>query len=146
MIQRIQSIFLLLAAAVMGILFAVPFASSEKSDNAMFSDKLYNVYDHPALIALVCIAAAIAFINIFMFKKRGLQIRLDFIYIAVSVVLLALIFFLIFGSGKESTQDLGIQENYLGLAMPVVGIVLAILANRFIKKDQKIVKSMDRLR
>ena len=146
MIQRIQSIFLLLASAVMGILFAVPFASSEKADQAMFTAKLYNVYDHPALIALVGIAALLAFVNIFMFKKRALQIRLDFIYVTLSVVLLAMVFFLIFGSGKVSSAEIGIQENYFGLSLPVVGIVFALLANRFINKDQKIVKSMDRLR
>ncbi len=146
MIQRIQSIFLLLASAAMGVLFALPFATSEKADLAMFSDKVYNVYDHPALIALVGLATVLAFVNIFLFKKRSLQIRLDFIYIALSVVLLALVFFLIFGSGKVSTSEIGIQENYVALAMPIVGVVLAFLANRFIKKDDKVVKSMDRLR
>ena len=146
MIQRIQSIFLLLSSIVMGVLFGVPFATSDKADTALFTDKVYDVYDHPALMVLVGLAAAIAFINIFLFKKRSLQIRLDFIYITLAVVLLALIVFLVFGSGLESAQQIGINENYIGLAMPIVGIIFAVLANRFINKDQKVVKSMDRLR
>lgn len=130
----------------MGLLFAVPFATSAKADAAMFSDKVYNVYDHPALIALVGLATVIAFVNIFLFKNRSVQIRLDYLYITLSVVLLALVMFLVFGSGEHSTAEIGIQENYLGLALPIVGIVCAFVANRFINKDQKIVKSMDRLR
>jgi hypothetical protein len=146
MIQRIQSIFLLLSSATMGLLFAVPFATSEKTDTAMFSDKIYNVYDHPALMAIAGLAGLLALINIFLFKKRGVQIRLDYLYITLGVVLLALVIFLIFGSGKVSSADIGINENYLGLGLPIVGIICAFLANRFINKDQKIVKSMDRLR
>ncbi len=146
MIQRIQSIFLLLSSVVMGILFTVPFATSEKADTAMFSDKIYNVYDHPALMVLVILAAVIAFVNIFLFKKRDLQIRLDYLYITLTVVLIALVFFLIFGSGEVSTQDIGINENIVGLSLPIVGIICAFLANRFINKDKKIVKNMDRLR
>ncbi len=130
----------------MGILFAIPFATSEKADNAIFSDKIYNVYDHPALLALVGLGTAIALINIFLFKKRGLQVRLDFLYVALAIVLLALVFFIVFGSGEVSTSEIGIKENYVALAMPILGIVAALFANRFIKKDQKIVKSMDRLR
>jgi len=130
----------------MGVLFGVPFATSDKADTALFSDKVYDVYDHPALMALVGLAALIAFVNIFLFKKRGLQIRLDYIYITLSVVLLAIVIFLVFGSGSESASQIGINENYLGLAMPVVGIICAVLANRYITKDQKVVKSMDRLR
>ena len=146
MIQRIQSIFLLLSSLAMGVLFGVPFATSEKADAALFSDKIYDVYDHPALLVLVGLAAAIAFLNIFLFKKRSIQIRLDYLYITLSVVLLVLVLFLVFGSGSESAQQIGINENYLALSMPVVGIVFAVLANRFISKDDKVVKSMDRLR
>ncbi|MDA9774373.1 DUF4293 domain-containing protein [Saprospiraceae bacterium] len=146
MIQRIQSIFLLLASGSLFSLFGIPFATSDQQDTALFADKVYNLFDNPLLIALTCIAGAIAFINIFLFKKRNVQLKLDYLVITFSILLTVLAVFFVFKSGGDDASQIVIKENYLGLAMPLVAVVFAALANRSIGKDNKLVKSMDRLR
>ena len=145
MIQRIQSIFLLLASGSLFSLFGVPFASSNQADTSLFADKVYNIFDNPILMGMTITAGLVALINIFLFKNRSLQIRLDYLVITISLLLPFLAMFLVLKSG-DSYQSFEINENYLGLALPIFAIIFSALANRFINKDHKLVKSMDRLR
>jgi len=146
MIQRIQSIFLLLASGSLFSLFGIPFASSNQADSNLFADKVYNIFDNPILMTLAVLGGVIALVNIFLFKNRSLQLRLDYLVITLSLILPILAMFLVFQSGEVAGPEIEISENYLGLGLPILAIVFAILANRFISKDQKLVKSMDRLR
>lgn len=145
MIQRIQSIFLLLAGLAILGLFIFPFATSAQGDQNLFQDKLFNIMDHPILLVLTCLAAGLAIANIFLFKNRDLQIKLSYGIIVLSILLPIVAFFLVYQSGVESGA-LQIRENYLGLAMPILAILFGFLASKYIKKDHKLVKSMDRLR
>ena len=146
MIQRIQSIFLLLSSGALLSLFAIPFATSEQTDQALFADKVYDVFDNPILMILVGLAGLIGLVNIFLFKKRPVQIKLDYLIITLSILLLVFTVFFVFQSGSLDSSSIEINENYFGLSMPVLAIIFAVLANRFITKDHKLVKSMDRLR
>ena len=73
MIQRIQTLFYLLAAGSFGSLFHFPFASTDATSTDVFSDKLYNVFDNPILMVLAGLGALLGLIALFMFKKRPLQ-------------------------------------------------------------------------
>lgn len=146
MIQRIQTIFLLLAGAALLSLFAIPFATSEVTDTALFADKVYNIMDNPILLILTALGGGIALINIFLFKNRPLQLKLDYLIITLSILLPAIAIFLVFKSGGETSTQMEITENYFGIGMPLLAIIFTILASRFIGKDHKLVKSMDRLR
>lgn len=146
MIQRIQSIFIFLAGAAILSLFAIPFATSSTPDNAIFADKMYNIFDNPILLVLTTLAGLVALINIFMFKNRPLQLKLDYLVITLSILVPLVAFLLMFKSGSETNTTIEIQENYFGLGMPILAIIFSFLANKFIKKDTKLVKSMDRLR
>ena len=61
MIQRIQSIFLFLAAAALLGLFGLPFASTEEpvTASALFADQKYNILDHTAISVLFGLAAVL---------------------------------------------------------------------------------------
>lgn len=146
MIQRIQSIFLLLASLSLLALFVIPFATSATADTSLFADKVFDVFDNPILMVVVGLGGVLALVNIFLFKNRPLQMRLDYLVITLSILLPIIAILLVFRSGGETSGDIGIQENYFGLAMPILAIIFTALANRFIKKDNKLVKSMDRLR
>ena len=64
--------------------------------------------------------------------------------IVLAILLPALAAWLVFSQqGAPSTS--GIDDG-LGLFLPVAALIFAVLANLFIKKDDKLVKSMDRLR
>ncbi len=101
--------------------------------------------DNPILIGMTVIGGALALINIFMFGNRSLQLRLGYILIILSILLPLVAGLLMYSEGSLNAPDVGIDDG-LGIYLPIVALVTTILANRFIKKDNKLVKSMDRLR
>jgi len=145
MLQRIQSLFLFLTSGAFFSLFAVNFASSDKSAIGIFSDQLYNVMDNPILIGMTAIAGALALINIFLFKNRPLQLRLSNLLIVLAILLPLVAGLLMYNEGSLNNPDVAINDG-LGIYLPIVALITTILAIRFIKKDNNLVKSMDRLR
>ncbi len=147
MIQRIQSIFLFLAAACAFALFAVPFGTTTEAVAAseLYQDSVYNIHDSVALLALFCVAGGLAFISIFLFKNRKTQLLLARLAIIANVIgfIMVIIFYMNNAADLQAGQD---QENILGFSLPIAFLVFAILAMRFIGKDEKLVGSMDRLR
>lgn len=144
MIQRIQSIFLLLAAAALFGLFGLPFASSKASAAGLMADGLFNIQDHVGLIAAFVLGGVLAFVSIFLFKNRKLQAQLGmFAFIATIIgMILAAVFFM-----QDSVNMASVEPtDEPGLYLPILSAVLLLLAVRFIRKDEKTVKSMDRLR
>ncbi len=147
MIQRIQSIFLVLAAACAFCLFAFPFGTTESpvADNTIYADGVYNIHDSVALLALFCVAGGLAFISIFLFKNRKTQLLLGRLAIIANIIgfVMVIVFYINNSSTLKEGQD---QENIIGFALPLAFLVFAFLAQRAISKDDKLVDSMDRLR
>lgn len=151
MIQRIQSILLLLAAACMSFLYlpSFEFAGSETAEvksAGLFTDGYFNSYDHTILISLIGGAIALAFINIFLFKNRNLQLllsRITILLIFSVIVVGGILFYLNFENRQAEMEHVNVR---LGLFIPFVSIALLYFANKYIIKDNKLVKSMDRLR
>lgn len=149
MIQRIQSIFLLLASGALGGQFAVPYLQTPAEDPARMlpalADGVLNPLDNPGLLGLTGLAALISFIAIFLFKNRSLQARLAMVAAGIGVMLLVLA-----GFTTKTTLDQtpigGNTQLAAGLALPVLALVLNWLAARAIRKDEALVRSMDRLR
>lgn len=74
MIQRIQTIFLLLASACISFLFLPNFDfaasdSAQAGSGSLFQDGVFNAYDNLILQVLIGAISALIFINIFLFKK-----------------------------------------------------------------------------
>ena len=145
MIQRIQSIFLLLAGAAMLGTFGVPFATSATAGTGFLADQLYNVLDHPVLMVLAGLGGALALLAIFLYNNRPLQVRLGYLTIVMSILLPVVAFLLVFLEPAQKEQS-ALYEDGLGIYLPILALILSILAIRFIKKDDKLVRSMDRLR
>ena len=138
MIQRIQSIFLLLNAIVMGINFKLPFATSSNTAQTLFADGLYNVNDNHIILGLVGLSIVLSLIIMFLFKNRKLQLKLSLVSF---IVIGALIGLLVLDFSKFQEYTIG-----LGTGSPVCALIFSTLAYIYIKKDDKLVKSMDRLR
>ncbi len=145
MIQRIQSLFLVLTAGVFGILFKLPFATSDKPSAQFLADKVFDITDHPALLGLAILGAVLALVSIFMFKNRKLQLRLGYLIIVMAILLPA-VAFLLFTNESASIDPTVRVFDQAGMFLPLGAILFASLANYFIRKDDKLVKSMDRLR
>ena len=145
MIQRLQSIFYLLTSGAFFSEFALPFATSNKSTATFFEDLVYNIQDHIVLLVLTCLGGGLALINIFLFNNRPLQIRLGYLLIVLAILLPAVAFTLILSDGTATAAGEEINEG-LGIFMPIVAIITAFLGNKYVKKDENTVRSMDRLR
>lgn len=145
MIQRIQSLFLLLACIAFLLVFAFDFASSDTEVTGVFADKVYNVMDNPILIVITALGAGLLMVSIFMFRNRGLQIKLGYSSMICAILLPIIAFLLIYNEGTTLTSNIEISNGIAGL-LPIFVIVFVILSLRAIKKDDKLVKSMDRLR
>lgn len=146
MIQRIQTIYLALAAACAFGLFALPFATSAQSTDAtsLFADGIYNINDHTALLALFCAAGALALISIFLYNNRKQQLLMGRFAIIANVIGIILVLIFLYQDGAQAGE--AVVNEQLGVGLPILFIVFALLAQRGISKDEKLVRSADRLR
>ncbi len=136
MIQRIQSLWLLLAAACAFAGFKFPYYSGNKLNDPA----LYELNATSTLLLMVTTIAVgmLALINIFLYKKRTLQLRLC----ALGILLEAVLIFLYY---RETTTFA--QGTYSLTAILHSIIVLAfVLGARGINKDSRLLKESDRLR
>mgnify|MGYP006303265229 FL=1 len=154
MIQRIQTLFLFLAAVAIGDMFFFPFAEmiTLKGEIYMFwfdglrpaEQNIPGVFvDTLPLIILMGLSGIIPLINIFLYKKRVLQMRLCIFDILLMAGLLGLEYFYL--DHARDLVDATIHYNF-PVILPVAGIILLYLAFRGIRKDELLIKSIDRLR
>ena len=144
MIQRLQSVFLLLAAVCFGLEFKLPFASSNQAAEGLFSDQVYDISDHIVLQGLTIIGTVLCLGLILLYRNRALQRRLSYLAITVAIIL-PVIAILIYSNQTAQLSDIEIYDQ-AGLYLPLGMVVFIALALRFIKKDDRLVRSMDRLR
>ena len=137
MIQRIQTIYLLIAIIISGILpFLFPlWTMSDGKKFHFMSDSIYTV--------LFGLTTTLTFVSILYFKKRRHQFVLNRLSIILNLILLVLF---VYRSLNLSGETRVVSEKGIGMFLPIVAIVFLALANKAIKKDEDLVKSADRLR
>lgn len=146
MLQRIQTVFLLLAFAAFTMLFLLPFATSDSPGTNLMADKVFNIQDHAILLTLCSAGALLAIVNIFKYNNRNTQVRLNYLLIVIAILLIVLSFVLFLQEGEEWLNTAQVEDQ-AGAYMPFSAILFAALANYFIKKDEKKIRSAyDRLR
>lgn len=136
MLQRVQTIYLVLAAAVSaGLSMYLPYGL-DKDAVALYSKT------EPFLLTMFVGSAILSLISVFLFKNRKLQFVLGRINILLNFILLGVfVYWSLTVSGEAHVSEKGI-----GMIIPVISIVLLVMANKAIKKDENLVKSVDRLR
>ncbi|MBU2061774.1 DUF4293 domain-containing protein [Flavobacterium frigidarium] len=137
MIQRIQTIYLLLAFVATAVLpFVFPLWKLENGQDFYFMlDQVY--------IVLFGLSTAMTAITIISYKKRQNQFVLGRLNIILNLILLGLF---VYRSLNLSGETATVSEKGIGMFLPILTIVLLVLANKAIKKDEDLVKSVDRLR
>ena len=155
MIQRIQTVFLFLAAIFAGVLFFSPIAAFEHGAEVMkltvlgvnnqVNAQYFNAIYTLPLLVLTILVVAIPMVTIFMYKKRELQIKLSSLNVFLNAIICGLIF-LYYTSNIEKTIAAEGVAYLFGTYIPLINMVLSILAMRWIKKDIELLKSVDRLR
>ena len=157
MIQRIQTIFLAIVV-ILGIAFSfLPILgfSYDTSEYIMNAYKTVAVDDVNNVVAknmgvgvMQGLVILVALLTIFLFKKRSLQMKLS----KLNILLIALqisavvVYSDTVRTGMGESPDHYVMSFKFGAVLPVISLILTYLAIRFIKKDDKLVRSADRLR
>ncbi len=143
MIQRIQSIYMVLVALISGGLIFVFSLWTDAEANRYALDLLKAEAIELQLIpVLFLLSAVLVLIAIFLFKNRKRQFVLNRITILVNLFLLGLLLYYLLNLPGE----VAISKKGIGVFLPVVNVLLLVLANKAIQKDENLVKSVDRLR
>lgn len=154
MIQRIQSLYLLVVVALMTTALFTPLATflTDKAEFALNAFSLEDVatgvtqYIPPYLGVLLLLTAVVPFVTLFLYKRRMLQIRLCAVNI---VLLLGVIVFLAIYYYMNSILDGAEYTNRsfsIAAIFPLLSLILTYLAARAIFKDEMLVRSLDRIR
>ncbi|MEN2398545.1 DUF4293 domain-containing protein [Flavobacterium sp. MC2016-06] len=138
MIQRIQTVYLIFTFIITGvILFFVPLWTSNGGKAFYFmQDQFYTI--------LLGLSTMLTIISIISFKKRQNQFVMNRLNIILNLILLGLFVYRSLNLSGETAA--AVSEKGIGMFLPIVAIVLLVLANKAIKKDEDLVKSVDRLR
>ena len=137
MLQRIQTVYLILVLVVSGVLpFVFPlWKAIDGKDYFFMADMTY--------VTLFGLSISVTLLSILSYKKRQHQFVLGRLNMIFNLILLGLFVYRTLNlSGEAAT----VSEKGIGMFIPIVSIVLLVLANKAIKKDEDLVKSVDRLR
>jgi hypothetical protein len=137
MIQRIQTIYLTLALIVAAVLpYCFPlWKLSDGKEFYFVANTLYTVG--------FGLSTTFSLLSVLFYKKRQHQFVLNRLNMILNLILLGLF---VYHSLNLSGEALSVSEKGIGMFLPIVAIVLLVLANKAIKKDEDLVKSVDRLR
>ena len=141
MIQRIQSIWLLIVALAAFATYTLTLYKGNLADGSL---RTFLLADNFLLVIMIIALGALAILCIFLFKNRKLQFRLSVLGVIFSVGFLFVEYLKVEQFKKENNVLSGSYQ--VGALLPVVMIIFYILAARGIYKDEKLVKSLDRLR
>lgn len=156
MIQRIQTLYLFLAFALMGLMYFFPlmtFAGNGQEYEIVLlgirSTSAPNAYIASALHLLILwvTATVLPLMNIFLYKARLLQMRLCLVEILLALGLQIVVGIYVFNakSMAEQCESHAITYSVASL-IPLACIILSALAFRAIRRDQRLVRSLDRIR
>lgn len=138
MIQRRQTLWLLLASVAAGLTFMFPFVVGKKMEKNMLVDEVVDAGSNFFILLITGVSLVLSTVIIFLFKNRKQQMQLCLLGMLISAGIIALYFL----------QMNKLTNTTLALTSILPFLVLAgyILAFRDIRKDEKLVKSLDKLR
>ncbi len=142
MIQRIQTVYLFLIAILSCALIFV-FNLWQISEAKVFAFDLFSAEGmlHKLVPVFFVLSGLVALGTIFLYKNRQLQFVLGRIIILINLFLLGILIYLSLNLPGEVSSEKGI-----GMFIPTIVVLLSVMANKAIKKDEDLVKSVDRLR
>ena len=149
MIQRIQSLWLLLASGTAVLMYFFPVIQLTP-ENALFIYQydsisiagIDNIIQSGYIVAgLLGVIALLSFVGIFFFKKRMLQMRICTLISLLIIFLVGLITFFSLSSGNKIAATIG-----LSAILPIIIFIFVLMARRAVKKDEELVRSVDRIR
>lgn len=153
MIQRIQSIYLTLAAICLGLMFAFNFAVFETADeewvyNVMglsFGDGVYQNFMSVPFYVVVPLMCVYTLITIFLYKNRKRQLFFIRVNYLLHISMLALLHISVYRIPGAFEAIVGTTFG-VSVFLPAASFAFLYMASRGVKKDEALVRSLDRLR
>ncbi len=144
MIQRIQSIYLIIAILISWLVaFLIPFWVNQNGEviylTSLFKNENLVFLSVPLLFI---VSGIMSFASLLIYKNRTRQIIGNRLNIVINFLLLGIIVYHLLSLPGETV----VSEKGIGVFIPLLVIVLLVLSNKAIIKDEKLVKSVDRLR
>ena len=131
MIQRIQSIYLLIASIFMILIsFKVPFYT--------LNETLFMAQDDTKMFILTIVGTIFSLLGLFMFKNRKFQMKLIRLTVLIQMIIGVRIFMLF--------NKFQVVLNNSFLFLMTFTLIALIMAYRGVKKDDDLVRSVDRIR
>ena len=154
MIQRIQTLYLFIADLLVAVLFFVPFAEMAGKDGNLYSFGLTGLVSDGSAVGKVVERAWLLFVFaalilgtisllIFFYRNRVLQMKLSTVVIFLLLGLTALGYYSIYRSNDLLGGGYSLKVY---LTFPLIAAVFIFLAIRGIAKDERLIKSIDRIR
>lgn len=135
-LQRIQSLFLLLAFTMMGVFSFTPLAVEPAAQATR-----HYIYEAPVALVLSLLATVLLAITIFLYKNLRLQMKTTLLCMLLTAADIATAVLTV----KNMWPDASFYW-FGGILLPAVALVMMIAAYRSMRKDHKLLRSMDRLR
>lgn len=147
-IQRIQSVYLLIAVILMVIFAFFPALSFQLGDKtvlygALESGRAGLMHINPLLLTLIILISVLALIDIFQFKNLQRQMTVCFVDIIIGLAMLIAICIQAFYVGNRDGWTVTWQWYLL---LPIMSIVFLMLAHKSMSNDKKKLRDADRLR
>ncbi len=147
-IQRIQSVYLLIAVILMVVFAFVPALTFELADKtvlygALETGRAGNLHINPLLITLIILISLLAFIDIFLYKNLQRQMTVCFVDIIIGLAMLVAIGIQAFVVGNREGWTVTWQWYVL---LPVLSIIFLMMAHKAMSRDKKKLLDADRLR
>ena len=152
MLQRIQTVYLLIITVLMMLVLFMPLALMQGGELfytfdvmglSAIKEPVELLYPTWALVALTGVSALLALITIFLYKNRVLQIRLCVFNTVLMLGFYALFAFYTLNFKADLQAELMVK---IALSFPLIGLILNYLAIRSIGADEMLVRSLNRLR
>lgn len=140
MIQRQQTLWLLLATVAGILTFMFPFSTGEElvKNSSLKQTKLIDAGSDFFLLILTIVSIGVSTVTTFLFKDRKLQMKLCLLGLVVSILIIVRYIL--------ETKKLVSSTPALWAILSLLIIISYFMAYRNIRKDEKLVKSLDKLR
>lgn len=143
-LQRIQSVYLLIAAILMAVFAFFPALLIEQGGEQFAYGALSTTkVGFPLMMVLVVLISLLAVIDIFMYKNLQRQMTVCFVDIIISLSLILAIGIQAFVIGRK--EDVTVTCQW-AMALPVLSVVFLMLAHKAMSRDKKLLRDSDRLR
>ncbi len=150
MIQRIQTLYMLVAVIVTSVCLCIPVGAIEPQGMGVWP-QVYNLwvdagdacyYGVWPLFALQLLSIPCAIAAIFLYRQRKLQAKVCLLCVALLLLWYVCYFAYVYGL----YSDLGTFHIRFGACLPIVAVILYLMARRAILADERLVRSADRIR